>query len=341
MTENSTKTLFHPFESGTLPVPGPGERALFLGAVAGFRLPDGFAADLRAVQGFRPDLLALERGGVAVTPEPHGDGYDLSMVLLGRHRGQNEARIAEAYARTRAGGLIMVAGGKKDGADSLRKRLGRRLALDGSLSKHHGIVFWFAGTEAAAPVMAELAAGRRVAILDGRFQAAPGMFSHDRIDPGSRLLAEHLPEKLAGRAADFGAGWGYLAAALLERAGQTLSGLDLYEADHAALEAAKNNLAAHAGRLPLGFHWRDLLSEPVPRQYDVVVMNPPFHHGRAADPAIGTGMIRAASAALKPGGRLFLVANRGLPYETDLATMFAASGETLRDARFKLLWARR
>lgn len=341
MNENATRTLFHPFESGTLPVPGPGERALFLGAVAGFRLPDGFAADLRAVQEFRPDFLALERRGVAVTPEPQGDGYDLALVLLGRHRGQNEARIAEAYSRTRTGGLIMVAGGRKDGADSLRKRLGKMVSFDGSLSKHHGIVFWFVKTATAAAVMAELAQNRRVVMVDGRFQAAPGMFSHDRIDPASRLLAGHLPQNIAGRAADFGAGWGYLSAELLARAGQRLAGLDLYEADHAALEAAKANLSTHADRLPLGFHWRDLLSEVVPRQYDVVVMNPPFHHGRAAEPAIGTGMIRAAGAALKPGGRLFLVANRGLPYEADLNGLFAASGEMLRDDRFKLLWARR
>ena len=52
-------------------------------------------------------------------------------------------------------------------------------------------------------------------------------------------------------------------------------------------------------------------------------------------------MIRAASAALKPGGRLFLVANRGLPYEAALASGFAASGEICRDERFKVLWAKR
>jgi 16S rRNA (guanine1207-N2)-methyltransferase len=79
----------------------------------------------------------------------------------------------------------------------------------------------------------------------------------------------------------------------------------------------------------------------VARQYDLIVMNPPFHQGRAAEPAIGQGMIRAASAALKPGGRLMMVANRGMPYEPVLATSFAATGETCRDDRFKVLWAKR
>ena len=77
----------------------------------------------------------------------------------------------------------------------------------------------------------------------------------------------------------------------------------------------------------------------VERRYDALVMNPPFHQGRAAEPSIGEGMIRAASKALKPGGRLFLVANRQLPYEVMLNTCFARSGEAVRNDRFKILWA--
>jgi 16S rRNA (guanine1207-N2)-methyltransferase len=68
-------------------------------------------------------------------------------------------------------------------------------------------------------------------------------------------------------------------------------------------------------------------------------MNPPFHAGRAAEPAIGQGMILAACRALKPGGRLYLVANRHLPYEQVLAKEFRKSGEAVRDARYKVLWA--
>ena len=66
------------------------------------------------------------------------------------------------------------------------------------------------------------------------------------------------------------------------------------------------------------FHWLDLAFEKVARDFDVIVMNPPFHRGRAAEPDIGQAMIRAASKALKPGGQLFMVANRGLPYEAVL-----------------------
>lgn len=338
MTDDAQKTLFHPFDAGILDASG--RRALVLGARAGFRVPRSMDLDLIAVQGFRPDFLVLEKAGIAVKPRAEGSGYDLALVLLGRHRGQNEAWLREAFARAREGGLVVAAGGKTEGADSLRKRFEGVLTPAGHLPKHHGVVFWFErpsdGDLAASPFMVAPAPDR----IDGRFLAAPGMFSHDRIDPASKLLADNLPALIKGRVADFGAGWGYLSSEVLKR-GDGLVALDLHEADWESLEAAKVNLADVAGSVPVAFHWRDLLSEPVARQYDLIVMNPPFHQGRAAEPAIGQGMIRAASAALKPGGRLLMVANRGMPYEPVLAAAFAATGEICRDDRFKVLWAKR
>jgi 16S rRNA (guanine1207-N2)-methyltransferase len=52
-------------------------------------------------------------------------------------------------------------------------------------------------------------------------------------------------------------------------------------------------------------------------------------------------MIKTAASALRGNGRLMLVANRGLPYEPVLAEHFKEHGETCRNARFKVLWARK
>ena len=163
------------------------------------------------------------------------------------------------------------------------------------------------------------------------------MFSHDRIDRGSALLAAHLPAQLAGKVADFCAGWGYLSAELAQRA-PAITGLDLYEADFEALEAARGNLA---GRQGTRFFWHDLEAERVTERYDWVVTNPPFHRGRKADPGLGQAIIRAAAAALRPGGRLVLVANRQLPYEAELARSFGAVEQLALDGGFKVLSARR
>lgn len=337
MTDDSLKTLFHPFETGDLPVPPKGGRVLFLGGGPGLRLPDDFAVDLTLVQPSRPPFRALEAAGFAVFPQAEGMEYDAAFILCGRHRRRNEAWIADALARVKAGGLVLVAGSKVNGMDSLRRKLAGMVPLAGSLAKYHGTAFWFPRAAEMAAVAGALAPGA-LPLVDGRFRTAPGMFSPDHADPGSRLLVAHLPDDISGDVADFGAGWGYLAAELLSRS-DAVSWIDLYEADFEALEAARGNLAAVRSSAKTGFFWSDLLSEPVERRYDFIVMNPPFHTGRAAEAAIGQGMILAAARALKPGGRLYLVANRQLPYEQLLAREFRQSGETVRDARYKVLWA--
>ncbi|TGT72205.1 MULTISPECIES: class I SAM-dependent methyltransferase [unclassified Mesorhizobium] len=335
MAAEPLKTLFYPFEAEALPLPRKDARVLFLGAEPGFRLPVGFDAALHLVQGFRPHFRALQASGYTVTPRVEGSGFDMALVLAGRHRGQNELRIAEALERVAPGGLIAVAGGKDDGIDSLRKRINALAPLEGHLPKHHGVAFWFrrAGTEAAATVRA----GNPNLVVEGGFKTAPGMFSFDRVDAGSKLLVANLPGDLKGNIADFCAGWGYLAAEILQRS-RSLTALDLYEADFEALEAARLNVH---GAVEPRFFWIDLLTEPVERRYDAIVMNPPFHSGRAAEPGIGAGIIRAASKALKPGGRLFMVANRQLPYEQVLSAAFASHAEIARDSMFKVFSARR
>jgi 16S rRNA (guanine1207-N2)-methyltransferase len=338
MTSEALKTLFHPFVGGELPLPGKGARALFLGAAPGFRLPEGFDAELHLVQGFRPAFLALNSAGYTAAPLPEGDGYDMALVLAGRHRGENELRIAEAIERVASNGTIVVAGSKDDGIASLRKRLDGLVAIEGALPKYHGLAFWFRRPSDKLEATALRAANPDL-LVENRFATAPGMFSHDRIDAGSRLLAANLPKDISGKVADFCAGWGYLAAELARS--DAVRAIDLHEADFASIEAAKRNLRDEAERRPVGFHWRDLLGEPVEPRYDAIVMNPPFHRGRAAEPGIGQRLIGVAAKALRRGGRLFMVANRQLPYEETLEAEFAQWREITRDGGFKVLAATR
>jgi 16S rRNA (guanine1207-N2)-methyltransferase len=338
MSRDALKTLFHPFASGTVAVPGEGERILFLGAEAGFSLPEGFGAALTAVQGFRPLHRQLLAQRIETTPDIEGEDYDGAIILCTKHKGENEGNIAEALSRVKLGGLIVVAGGKEDGIQPLRKRLeGLGVSVE-HMPKYHGVAFWFGRPDDIAPLLAKLQ--KKAVNVEGRFMAAAGMFSHDRVDAGSELLASRLPTDFTGDVADFGAGWGYLSVELAAKSPK-LGRIDLYEADHAALEAAKANLAKNCPAITARFFWHDLTGEPVRDKYDLVIMNPPFHEGHAADPALGAAMIKTAASALRGNGRLMLVANRGLPFEPVLAELFKENGETCRNARFKVLWARK
>ncbi|MCO5064137.1 MAG: class I SAM-dependent methyltransferase [Rhizobiaceae bacterium] len=335
MSRETVQTLFHPFGIGELDMPAGGASCIVLGAGRDFAIPGGFDIDPIFVQGFRPDFLALQRRGLHVAPEAAGEGFALALIVAGKHRGQNERRLADAIRRVVPGGLVVLAGGRTEGIASLRKRLEKVMPFGGHLSKSHGVVFWlWRGPQADEWAEALVLEQTNAPLVEGRFETAPGMFSHDRVDHGSRLLAGTLSHGIGGMVADFCAGWGYLSVVLAEYA--TPRRIDLYEADHASLEAARRNLARLAPDMDARFHWSDLAAEKVERIYDAIVMNPPFHEARAADPALGQSMIRAAANALKPRGRLLMVANRGLPYEALLKTQFASCETVSEDKGFRV-----
>lgn len=146
----------------------------------------------------------------------------------------------------------------------------------------------------------------------------PGVFSWDRIDPGTRLLASRLPP-LQGAGADLGCGIGVLALHVLQASAVTR--LALLDIDRRAIAAARLNVSDPRAH----FLWADATSSAMPlRALDFVVMNPPFHKGGAEDKALGQAFITKAAAMLRPGGACWLVANRQLPYEAALAAAFKA-----------------
>ncbi len=224
----------------------------------------------------------------------------------------------------RDGGTLVCAGANNDGAASLEKHVAKAFGLAASLAKFHSRVFWIDRGGRTPPEY-----WRKVATLqpvgDGSWLSQPGIFSWDRIDHGSALLARHLPDDLAGHVADFGCGWGYLAREMLARA-RLIRRIDLIDAEHLAIEAALANITDKRA----SFHWLDLTTESAPATYAAVICNPPFHTGRAATPALGQKVIQAAARALRQGGAFYMVANRGLPYELLLRQHFT-SFETLAD----------
>jgi 16S rRNA (guanine1207-N2)-methyltransferase len=339
------ETLLQPFADGMLAWPAAG--ALFLRARDGWALHRQVLPGLVCEAGFKPDFDQLQRSGLAVRAEPDASDVDADkpypMVLLlpPRQREQARALFARAIAAAAPGGVVVACMPNDEGAKSGQSDLAQLAGPLHSLSKRHGRLFWSAPLQGAIdPALAAQwrAADAPRAIAGGRFASRPGVFAWDRIDPASALLAAHLPADLAGCVADLGAGYGYLSSEVLARC-PGVSALDLYEADARALALAHTNLAAQAARVALGFHWHDV-TRGLPRQYDAIVSNPPFHaQGRDSRPDIGRAFITAAADALREGGRLLLVANRHLAYEQVLDARFAEVRVLAQQAGFKVIAA--
>ncbi len=274
-------------------------------------------------QGFAPTAKALEASGFAPTPRANGR-FGMVLVNLTRAKAENLANIARACEMSE--GLVLVNGAKTEGIESLMKAVKKHAPVE-VISKAHGKVFWFQAT----PMPATWQQAAEMAENKAGFISAPGMFSYEKVDAGSALLAPYLGG-LKGRVADLGAGWGWLAAQAL---GPDVSELVLFEAEHLALEAARKNLTDPR----LRFEWADVLTLPKQPLFDVVVSNPPFHQSRSAEPALGVGFIQAAAKMLKPKGRLLMVANRHLPYERPLNAAFRKVSVLEQGGGFKLFEA--
>jgi len=335
-------TLLLPFATGALA--WPDARVLFVNARDGWPLHAVPRQRIVCMQDFKPHADALERGGLTVATRVDGESFPLVLFLPPRQRIEARAELARAVLSASIGGTVVASIANNEGARSGEADMQRLLGPVQNMTKNHCRVFWASVRDetldrALLDEWSKIDAPRPIA--DGRFVSRPGVFAWDRIDAASELLASRLPDDLSGRGADLGAGFGYLSTEVLACCPRVAS-LDLYEADARALDLARTNLAvANARRAApekLDFLWHDVAAG-LPRRYDFIVSNPPFHVGRADEPQLGRAFIAAAADALDPRGRLWLVANRHLPYESVLDERFATVRTVTTERGFKLIEA--
>jgi 16S rRNA (guanine1207-N2)-methyltransferase len=276
-------------------------------------------------QTFKPDAAGWSNAGYPVVDQL--DKADTAIVVVPRSKALARSMIAEAASRAK---LVIVDGNKTDGIDSLFKACRKALGDLPSIPKDHGRIFWFNATDAFADWAAPAPAKG-----DHGFVTTAGVFSDGAIDAGSKLLVESLPPKLPSSMADLGAGWGYLAGPVLERAG--VQTLDLIEAEALSLDCARQNVTDDR----VNFLWEDATTYRPAKGYGGIVMNPPFHVGRNADPSLGRAFIASAAKMLAGHGKLWMVANRHLPYEQALSDAFRNVEKIAQNNAFKVFHATR
>ena len=254
-------------------------------------------------------------------------------MLLTKHKEENFANIARGWACSSRAARWSAPAPTTTAPPACERHVDKALGLDDTLSKFHCRVFWLDQKRAMhRPTTGAASPGcSRWATAAG--SASPASSSWDRIDDGSALLAAIcrtiLPATSPTSAA---AGATSPAKSWLHCPGVTH--LDLIDAEHLALEAARANITDHARPSTGSISSR----EPAPALYDAIVCNPPFHTGRAATPALGQAFIEAAARALKAGGRLLHGRQSRPALRADAASTRFAAFEMLADNNKFRVW---
>ncbi|MDI3330947.1 MAG: methyltransferase [Micrococcus sp.] len=162
-------------------------------------------------------------------------------------------------------------------------------------------------------------------------------FGGTAVDPGTRLLLEHLGEAATvDRAVDVGCGNGTIAvylAMLARRGGRAAA---VVATDQSADACASTALTVGLNGVADVVEVRrdDALASFPEASEQLLVLNPPFHAGNAVDTRVALRLFEAAARVLRPGGELWCVWNSHLMYRPDLERAVGPTRQVTRDRTF-------
>jgi 16S rRNA (guanine1207-N2)-methyltransferase len=283
---------------------------------------------------------------IALPEERHGC-FDLVLMDVPPNRKLARRWLFEAFDALRSGGVLLLAGANDAGIQPViedASTLFGAATVVGYKAKHR-IARAVKGPVTDSPPWArepgiapDSALSFDVVVGDQqlRLQSLPGVFSHGRLDEGTRLLLEHLEVPAGGCVLDVGCGYGIIGALAALKGAERV---DLIDANLLAVASAKSNLetlSLDQGRaLP-----SDALAAVHAERYDLVVTNPPFHAGKQLTYDVAQTFIEHGRYLLRAGGALMLVANRFIPYDHLMRPLFRTVDRVAETASFQVLRGR-
>ncbi|MBI2262706.1 MAG: class I SAM-dependent methyltransferase [Caulobacterales bacterium] len=270
-------------------------------------------------------------GSTPLESVPEGS-VDAAMIYAPPGVLERRHTLALALRALKPGGRLDVMAPKDKGGSRLKKELAAFGVEVGESAKAHHRRCVVIRPERVTALDEAIAAGAPRVVPGLEAWSQPGVFAWDRVDAGTMALAQHLPP-MKGAGIDLGCGYGALATVVLRS--PAVTALRLVDLDRRAVEAARRNVTDPRAT----FDWADARTVEASGDLDFVVMNPPFHDGGAEDRRLGQAFIRQAAAMLKKGGVLWVVANRHLPYEAELAAAFKRTRPVADAGGYKVIEA--
>ena len=261
-------------------------------------------------------------------------GWDAVLVLIPKARQELMLRLAFAQAMAAQGGLVLLAGHKKEGIASGGKRFAQTFSRARKWDSARHCQLWGAEVSPDQAFRSDdwmQCAPTEVEGVELSLCHLPGLFAEGRVDEGTALLLSTFDQAPRGPVLDFACGNGVIGA-WLKAQWPSLS-LTATDVQWQAVTCARKGLGDRAQVLA-----GDGL-EPVSGAFGLMVSNPPFHQGVGTEYGVTDSFLRSARAHLLRNGELRLVANRFLPWVEPIESTLGPVTVLAENRRFHVLQA--
>lgn len=166
----------------------------------------------------------------------------------------------------------------------------------------------------------------------------PGVFSAEKLDKGTELLLQNLPE-LSGSVFEFGCGAGVMSLTIAES--DQVTTVTAVDIDALAVRSTEKTAQQNGLGDKIQAIWSAGTAAVNQQKFDFIITNPPFHQGIRTAYAPTEEFFSQAHNWLKPKGKIIWVANDFLSYEPFLQANFGEIKTLARKNGFKVLEATR
>ena len=241
-----------------------------------------------------------------------------------------EWQLAAVSAALPAGAPMWLAGMDKHLPRNLLEVLGRYLQQpQAGLGRHKARIF--RGRVPASPVPPPAPGWLTLPEQGWRLRVDAGVFSRQQLDIGARVFLQHIPAGIDGDICDLGCGNGVVGMMAL----QQNPAARLWSCDESALAlaSARDNIGRIFPGREVHFHLGNGI-DGLAQQFDLILLNPPFHRGHAVDDSVARTLFRHARRQLKSDGVLRVIGNAHLDYLTALRRQFGKVTQVARNNKF-------
>ncbi len=268
--------------------------------------------------------------------------FDEIIYRIQRSSAQVHATLQQAFALLKIGGRLTVTGANQEGIKSAAKHgenLFGNLNILTLKSSCRLLQFQKENTLPNCDLDDEkYFVDREYTVTFGlhsfSYVTKPGIFSYRHTDAASLFLLQTMPSLAGKKVLDLACGCGVLALGAHFLGAQSVDGVD---SNFVATECAKRNFvkAGLTGEISCA----DMLNsnaDKISELYDVIICNPPFHHGSQTDYTLPQKTLETCLLRLNDGGEVYLVANQFLDYMRPGKNLFADCEQIAQDKSYRV-----